>query len=90
MIRLPQLPWPAAETVRGLCADHEGPVEVMQYLPNNTRLFTSDQMHDYATKSYLVALNEAATFLENHGYKGFGMDAFVCADAVRSLKNETP
>ena len=44
----PPLPEPAAEAAMDLCADHEGPVEACQYLPDGTRLYTADQMHAYA------------------------------------------
>lgn len=45
---LPALPYAAAEATMDLYADHQGPVEAMQFLPEDTLLFTADQMRAYA------------------------------------------
>ena len=34
---------PAAEAVMDLCADHQGPVEAMTYIPEGTPLFTKPE-----------------------------------------------
>ncbi len=34
---------PAAEAVMNLCADHQGPVEAMTYIPEGTHLFTKPE-----------------------------------------------
>jgi hypothetical protein len=74
MIRLPTLPKPVND-FPGLEIQYYGPA------------YTADQMRAYATAASIAALEEAALMLCNMGYKGFGMDAFTCAQAIYDLKN---
>lgn len=44
---VPALPYPAAEATMQLFADHQGPVEAMQAIPEGAYLYTADQMRAY-------------------------------------------